>query len=138
MWGPATLREAALGYWFGGVMETFVLAALGHHKVTVALWELAFARFGMREELLEWRPELSSVQWEEREDRPEWQVRVTTAEGKTLVKLEDGEMFEPEDAKSGRQESGDRSQETGVRRQESDDRSQETGARRQQHGKWQS
>ncbi|HUI43162.1 MAG TPA: hypothetical protein VL523_14460, partial [Terriglobia bacterium] len=83
----------------------------------------------------------SSVQWEEREDRPEWQVRVTTVEGKTLVKLEDGEMFEPEDAKSGRQEtevrsqeSGDRSQKSGDRSQKSGDRSRESGDRSQEAG----
>ncbi len=65
------------------------------HKVKVALYEWAVSRFGIREEFLVWRPNLSSVQRDTREGRPEWAVRVVTTTGKTLVKLSDGRILEP-------------------------------------------
>ena len=71
-------------------------ALRGSHKVTVALYEWAVSRFGIREEFLQWRPTLSLVQLETRRDRPEWAVRVVTVTGKTLVRLSDGQIFEPD------------------------------------------
>ena len=36
-----------------------------------------------------------------RRGRPEWAVRVVTVTGKTLVKLSDGRIFEPDSEKNG-------------------------------------
>ncbi|HUI42905.1 MAG TPA: hypothetical protein VL523_13145 [Terriglobia bacterium] len=99
--GPAGPLQAALGYWFLGVMYASARAAQGSYEVTVMMWDLGVGRFGLWEELLEWRPKLSLNHRAEREGRPEWQLRVTTVQGKTLVKLPDGSIFEPESKKSG-------------------------------------
>jgi hypothetical protein len=88
--------QHALRIWFAAVWHALVPALRGSHKVTVALYEWAVSRFGIREEFLQWRPNLSLAQLESRQGRPEWAVRVVTVTGKTLVKLSDGRMFESE------------------------------------------
>jgi hypothetical protein len=88
--------QHALRIWFGAVWQALVPGLRGTHKVTVALYEWATSRFGIREEFLRWRPNLSLAQLETRQGRPEWAVRVTTVTGKTLVKLSDGRIFEPD------------------------------------------
>jgi len=89
--------QHALRIWFVAVWHALVPAIRASHNVTVALYEWAVSRFGIREEFLQWRPNLSSVQLDSRSERPEWAVRVVTVTGKTLVKLRDGRVFEPED-----------------------------------------
>ena len=88
--------QHALRNWFRAVWQALVPGLRGTHKVKVALYEWAVSRFGIREEFLVWRPNLSLAQLETRHDRPEWAVRVVTATGKTLVKLSDGRIFEPD------------------------------------------
>jgi hypothetical protein len=88
--------QHALRIWFGAVWHALVPALRGSHQVTVDLYDWAVSRFGIREEFLRWRPTLSLAQLDTRQGRPEWAVRVTTVTGKTLVKLSDGRMFEPE------------------------------------------
>ena len=95
---PRLLLDA-LQYWFGGFNHTSYCAFIDAHNAHVALWDLAVERFGVTRELLAWRPPLSGNQWDVRCERPEWQVRVTDVDGKEWVKLEDGQMFEPKDAK---------------------------------------
>jgi hypothetical protein len=87
--------QPALRLWLWAVEHTLVPALRGSHKVTVALYDWAVSRFGIREEFLQWRPNLSLAQLDTRHDRPEWAVRVVTVSGKTLVKLSDGRIFEP-------------------------------------------
>jgi hypothetical protein len=87
--------QHALRIWLHAVWHALVPVLRGSHKVTVALYDWAVSRFGIREEFLRWRPNLSLAQLDTRHDRPEWAVRVTTVTGKTLVKLSDGRMFEP-------------------------------------------
>jgi hypothetical protein len=88
--------QPALRLWLWAVDHALVPALRGSHKVTVALYDWAVSRFGIREEFLQWRPNLSLAQLDTRQDRPEWAVRVVTVTGKTLVKLRDGQIFEPE------------------------------------------
>jgi hypothetical protein len=89
--------QPALRLWFWAVEHALVPALRGSHKVTVALYDWAVSRFGIREEFLQWRPKLSLAQLDTRSGRPEWAVRVVTVTGKTLVKLSDGRIFEPEE-----------------------------------------
>ncbi|HXJ92808.1 MAG TPA: hypothetical protein VMT20_07990 [Terriglobia bacterium] len=89
--------QHALRIWFDAVRYVLVPVMRSTHQVTVALYDWAVSRFGIREEFLVWRPNLSSVQRDTREGRPEWAVRVVTTTGKTLVKLRDGRMFEPDE-----------------------------------------
>jgi len=88
--------QHALRIAFAALWHARVPGLRASHKVTVALYEWAVSRFGIREEFLQWRPELSMAQRQTRRERPEWAVRVTTVTGKTLVKLSDGQIFEPE------------------------------------------
>jgi hypothetical protein len=81
-----------------GFVAVYTLVAVMHgsQKVTVALYDWAVSRFRIREEFVDWRPNLSLQQLETRRDRTEWAVRVVTVNGKTLVKLLDGRIFEAE------------------------------------------
>jgi hypothetical protein len=94
------LRDYLLD-WFAAVDHTSQGALLCSHRVEVALYDLAVQRCGIRREFLDWRPNLSAVQEEAqvqgqaRRDRPEWQIRVVTADGETWVKLRDGRVFQP-------------------------------------------
>ncbi len=88
--------QRALNIWFVAVWHALVPAIRTSHQVTVALYEWAVSRFGIREEFLIWRPNLSLAQLDTREGRPEWAARVVTVTGKTLVRLKDGKLFEPE------------------------------------------
>ena len=88
--------QTALRLWFHALWHALGPAIRGSHKVTVALYDWAVSRFGIREEFLQWRPNLSPAQRHTRHDRPEWAVRVVTVTGKTLVKLSDTRIFEPE------------------------------------------
>ena len=88
--------QHALRIWLHALWHALVPALRGSHKVTVALYDWAVSRFGIREEFLIWRPNLSLAQLESRQGRPEWAARVVTVTGKTWVKLSDGRMIEPE------------------------------------------
>jgi len=88
--------QHALRNWFHAVWQALVPGLRGTHKVTVALYDWAVSRFGIREEFLQWRPNLSLAQLDTRRGRAEWAVRVVTVTGKILVKLRDGRIFEPE------------------------------------------
>ena len=92
----ARTKQRALRIWFVALGHALVPVMRASHKVTVALYDWAVSRFGIREEFLQWRPNLSLAQLETRQGRPEWAVRVVTVTGKTLVKLKDGRVFEPE------------------------------------------
>ncbi|HEY6290549.1 MAG TPA: hypothetical protein VI455_03180, partial [Terriglobia bacterium] len=93
---PAEAEEVrqAVEIWFDAVRDALTGGMAGQHKSLVALYELAVDRFGIRYEFLEWRPTLSPNQWTERKQRPEWQVRVLTVDGKAWAKLEDGRIVE--------------------------------------------
>jgi hypothetical protein len=84
--------QHALRIWLHAVWHALVPVLRGSHKVTVALYDWAVSRFGIREEFLYWRPNLSLAQLDTRQDRPEWAVRVVTVTGKTWVKLSDGRI----------------------------------------------
>ena len=88
--------QRALRIWFVAVWHALLPVMRSTYKVTVALYDWAVSRFGIREEFVAWRPELSVAQLQTRQDRPEWATRVVTVTGKTLVKLQDGRMFEPD------------------------------------------
>lgn len=83
--------------WQAAVDYTGHHANLSAHQVEVTLYDVAVYCFGIRRQFLEWRPRLSSVQLETRRERPEWQVRVMTADGEAWVKLSDGRIFQPEE-----------------------------------------
>ncbi|HEV2380121.1 MAG TPA: hypothetical protein VG206_10045 [Terriglobia bacterium] len=83
--------------WLAAVDYTGHHANLSVHQVEVTLYDVAVYCFGIHRQFLEWRPVLSSVQLETRRERPEWQVRVMTADGEAWVKLSDGRIFQPEE-----------------------------------------
>jgi hypothetical protein len=84
--------QHALRIWLHAVWYSLTPVLRASHKVTVALYDWAVSRFGIREEFLYWRPNLSLAQLDTRQDRPEWAVRVVTVTGKTWVKLSDGRI----------------------------------------------
>jgi hypothetical protein len=92
---PAGELQRALRIWFVALWQALVPVIRGSQKVTVALYEWAVNRFGIREEFVAWRPGPSLNQLETREDGPEWAMRLVTVTGKTLVKLKDGRVFAP-------------------------------------------
>lgn len=83
--------------WLAAVDYTGHHANLSAHQAEVTLYDVAVYCFGIHRQFLEWRPQLSSVQLETRRERPEWQVRVTAADGEAWVKLSDGRIFQPEE-----------------------------------------
>ncbi len=85
--------QHALRIWVQAVWHALVRVMRGSHEVMVTFYDWAVSRFGIREEFLLWRPNLSLAQLDTRQHRPEWAVRVATVTGKTLVKLSDGRIL---------------------------------------------
>lgn len=89
---PGRSPLAGLRQWFEAAEGVLGASSRLAQKVDVALYEFAVRHFGVRREFVAWRPELSLNQWRERQGRPEWQPRVVTVEGETVLKLDDEEM----------------------------------------------